>query len=135
MKDFRQLKVWDKAHTLTLETYRATASFPREEFFGITSQLRLCSASIAANIAEGCGRTGNGEFHRFLNISAGSAVELEYFLVLAHDLGFLSRDVYGHLQEEILEIQRMLASLLRKVDGARKRSTRDELSSDGNLLS
>ena len=89
MRDFRQLNVWERAHALTLDIYRATATFPREEIYGITSQLRRCGASVAANIAEGCGRNGNGDFHRFLNIAAGSAVEVEYFLLLARDYGVL----------------------------------------------
>ena len=75
MKDFRRLSVWDRAHHLTLETYKVTSKFSRDELYGITSQMRRSSASIAANIAEGCGRTGNGEFHRFLNTAAGSANE------------------------------------------------------------
>jgi four helix bundle protein len=120
MRDFRQLKVWEKAHLLTLDVYRSTASFPREELFGMTSQMRRCSASVAANIAEGCGRTGNGDLHRFLSISSGSAVELEYFLLLAHDLDFVPADKYEKLQNQVLEIQRMLASLLRSVASARK---------------
>jgi len=120
MKDFKQLKVWEKAHALTLGIYRATVTFPREELYGITSQMRRCSASVAANIAEGCGRTGNGEFHRFLNTAAGSAVELEYFLLLARDLEFVPVESYGKLREDVLEVQRMLASLLRKVDSARQ---------------
>jgi four helix bundle protein len=94
--------------------------FPREELFGITSQIRRSSASIAANIAEGCGRTGDGDFHRFLNIAAGSAVEAEYFLLLARDLKFVPTDMYSNLQNDILEVQRMLASLLRRVSAARK---------------
>jgi four helix bundle protein len=116
--------VWEKAHALTLRIYRSTATFPREELYGITSQMRRCSASVAANIAEGCGRTGNGEFHRFLNTAAGSAVELEYFLVLARDLNFVSAATYEELQADVLEVQRMLASLLRKVDGARRLQTK-----------
>ena len=121
MKDFRQLKVWDKAHALTLGIYRATAGFPREELFGITSQMRRASSSIAANLAEGCGRTGDGDFHRFINTAAGSAVELEYFLLLARDLSLLSTGTYEQLKGGILEVQRMLASLLRTVDGARRK--------------
>jgi four helix bundle protein len=120
VRDFRQLKVWEKAHALTLAIYRSTASFPREEMYGITSQVRRCSSSVAANIAEGCGRTGNGDFHRFLNIAAGSAAELEYFLLLARDLDFIPSNPYGTLREDVLEIQRMLASLLRKVDSTRR---------------
>jgi four helix bundle protein len=120
MKDFRRLMVWEKAHALTLAIYRCAASFPREELYGITGQMRRCSSSVAANIAEGCGRTGNGEFHRFLNIAAGSAVELEYFLLLSRDLDLVPATVYVKLQADVLEVQRMLASLLKRVDGARR---------------
>jgi four helix bundle protein len=120
VKDFRRLKVWERAHALTLEIYKATAKFPREEMFGITSQMRRSSASAAANIAEGCGRTGNGEFHRFLNAAAGSAMELEYFLLLSRDLSFLSNEPYESLSKQVLEVQRMLASLIRRVDVARR---------------
>ena len=116
MKDFRRLMVWGKAHAMTLATYRMTANFPREELYGISSQMRRCSASVAANIAEGCGRTGNGEFRHFLNTAAGSAVELEYFLLLARDLGLVPTETYEALCKDVLEVQRMLASLLRKVD-------------------
>src|SRR5208337_4146470 len=94
--------------------------FPREEMFGITSQMRRSSSSIAANIAEGCGRTGNGEVHRFLNTAAGSAMELEYFLLLSRDLNFLSSEPYEDLSEHVREVQRMLASLIRRVDVARR---------------
>ena len=123
VRDFRQLTVWEKAHALTLAIYRTTLSFPREEVYGITSQMRRCGASVAANIAEGCGRTGNGDFHRFLNIAAGSAVELEYFVLLARDLNLIAAESYAALQENVLEVQRMLASLLRKVDGTRRGQT------------
>lgn len=119
MKDFRRLMVWEKAHALTLAIYHCTASFPREELYGITSQLRRCSSCVAANIAEGCGRTGNGEFHRFLNTAAGSALETEYFLLLSRDLELVSAAGYDKLQADILEVQRMLASLLKRVDVAR----------------
>ena len=81
MKDFRDLKVWERAHQLTLEMYGATARFPREELYGLTSQMRRCSASIGANIAEGCGKRGNNEFHRFRQIASGSANELDYHLL------------------------------------------------------
>ena len=115
MKDFRRLAVWGKAHALTLAIYRMTGMFPRAELYGITSQMRRCGASVPANIAEGCGRTGDGEFHRFLNMAAGSAVELEYFLLLARDLRFMSAEDYDKVNRDALEVQRMLASLLRKV--------------------
>jgi four helix bundle protein len=90
MKDFRDLQVWHKAHLLTLSSYRVTEAFPKAETYGITIQIRRCAASIAANIAEGCGKRGNSEFRRFLNIASGSASELEYHFLLARDLTFLN---------------------------------------------
>src|ERR1035437_2821821 len=87
MKNFRDLMVWQKAHSLTLASYRGTAEFPKQEIYGLISQIRRCSASIAANIAEGCGKGSNAEFQRFLQIAAGSASELEYHFLLAKDLG------------------------------------------------
>ena len=91
MKDFRSLKVWEKAHLVTLAVYRLTEKFPKCELYGMTSQMRRCSASVAANIAEGCGRTGNGEFQRFLSTAMGSAAELEYFLLLSQGAGVCAR--------------------------------------------
>ena len=121
MRDFRQLEVWEVAHQLVLETYRVTATFPKHELYGLTSQMRRCSASIAANIAEGCGRSGNGDFHRFLSTAMGSAVELEYFLMLSEDLGLMV-DSYDELNSQAQRVQRMLASLVRKVEAGRARS-------------
>ncbi len=83
MKDFKELKVWEKAHALTLLVYAETRTFPKEELYGLTSQLRRSAASVAANVVEGCGRRSDGEFTRFLQISRGSAAELEYHLLLA----------------------------------------------------
>lgn len=116
MKDFKELKVWQKAHLLTLALYRMTGIFPREELYGLTSQIRRCSASVAANIAEGCGRKGNAELHRFLQIAAGSASELDYHLLLARDLRFLNEPDYSEAAGLLLEVRRMLTSLSRKVD-------------------
>jgi len=93
MKDFHELKVWRKAHELTLAVYQVTTGFPREERFGLTSQLRRCSASIPANLAEGCGRSGDAEFARFCSIAMGSASELEYHLLLAKDLNLLKQRI------------------------------------------
>ena len=115
MKDFRRLLVWEKAHRLTLACYAATARFPREELYGLTSQVRRCSASIAANLAEGCGKDSDGELGRFVQIAAGSARELEYHLLLAKDLGFLVTTNYEELGQRVLEVQRMLASLARRL--------------------
>jgi four helix bundle protein len=89
MKDFHALKVWRKAHQLTLAVYRITATFPRTEQYGLTSQLRRACSSVAANLAEGCGRDGDAEFARFCSIAMGSASELEYHLLQAKDLKLL----------------------------------------------
>jgi four helix bundle protein len=113
MKDFRQLKVWEKSHQLALAIYKATKAFPKEELYGLTSQIRRASMSIPTNIAEGCGRNTDREFARFLQIAMGSASETEYQLILARDLDFLPNDSYEQLHNEVEEIKRMLASLLK----------------------
>jgi four helix bundle protein len=115
MKDFRDLKVWQRAHQITLAIYRCTRSFPREETYGMVSQLRRCSSSVAANIAEGCGRSGNAEFGRFLTVAMGSASELEYFLLLARDLEYLSRETHDAVTKDVVEMRRMVNRLMSKV--------------------
>jgi four helix bundle protein len=119
MKDFRDLQVWQKAHLLVLASYRNTDEFPKQELYGMTSQVRRCAASIAANIAEGCGKRGNAEFQRYLNIAAGSASELEYHFLLARDLNLLDEKTYQELNSGVIEVKRMLASLIRKVETER----------------
>jgi len=119
MKSFRDLRVWEKAHFLALESYRATNCFPKGEVFGLTSQIRRAAVSIAANIAEGCGKRGNAEFQRFLNIACGSASELEYHFLLAHDLRLLDDRVYSELNTNVVEVKRMLSALARKIEGDR----------------
>ncbi|HEX9121265.1 MAG TPA: four helix bundle protein [Terriglobales bacterium] len=126
MKDFRRLLVWEKAHRLTLACYAATARFPREELYGLTSQVRRCSASFAANLAEGCGKDSDGELGRFVQISAGSARELEYHLLLAKDLGFLVTPNYEELDKRVLEVQGMLASLVRRLGGSPGKKARPD---------
>lgn len=113
MKDFRQLQVWEKSHQLALAIYKATKEFPKEELYGLTSQIRRASMSIPTNIAEGCGRGTDADFARFLQIAMGSASETEYQLLLAKDLGFLSNDSYTPLHNKAEEVKRMLASLLK----------------------
>lgn len=92
MQDFRKLKVWRKSHDLTLEVYGSTATFPKEELYGLTGQIHRAASSVSANIAEACGRGGNAEFARFLRIAMGFASELEYHLLLARDLKLLHGD-------------------------------------------
>ena len=104
-----------KAHEFTLAVYNATREFPREELYGLTSQMRRSAASIGANIAEGCGRRSDGEFARFLQIARGSASEVEYHLLLARDLGFLPAQEYVAMQKRIEEIERMLTSFVRRI--------------------
>jgi four helix bundle protein len=113
MRDFRNLQVWEKAHSLTLNVYRTTLSFPKEELYGLTSQIRRSSASIPTNIAEGCGRNGDAELARFMYISMGSASELEYQLLLAHDLKYLEQDAYTELHEKVTEVKRMITGFIK----------------------
>jgi len=117
MEDFKDLIVWTKAHRLTLAVYKRTRTFPKEEMYGLTSQVRRASASIGANIAEGCGRRSDAEMKRFLQIARGSASELECHLRLAKDLQFLPVEDFKDLEEKILEVQRMLASLVQRLQG------------------
>lgn len=113
MRDFKELKVWQKAHQFALNVYQKTRSFPDEERFGLTRQVRNSATSVPSNIAEGCGRTGERELARFLTIAAGSASEAEYQLLLSRDLGYLKPDEHNHLDLQVNEIKRMLNGLLK----------------------
>jgi four helix bundle protein len=115
MEDFKDLRVWVKAYELTLSVYSKTHGFPREEMYGLTSQLRRAASSVGANIAEGCGRRSDGEMRRFLQIARGSANEVEHHLLLARDLQFLSADDFKDLEAMVLEIQRMLAAFVQRL--------------------
>ena len=105
MQNFKSLKVWGKSHELTLAVYKATANFPKDELYGLTSQIRRACASIPANIAEGCGR----------QVATRSASELEYHLLLAHDLGLLRDGEYKLLENQAVELKRMLSSFISKL--------------------
>lgn len=94
MQDYRKMAVWEQAHQLVLEVYGISSGFPKEELFSLTMQLRRAVMSVAANIAEGCGRNTRSDFANFLNISLGSANETSYFLLLAKDLNYLSEEKY-----------------------------------------
>lgn len=115
MQDFRQLKVWQMGHQLTLDVYRATRSYPAEEQYGITSQMRRCAASMPANIAEGCGRGSDTDFARFLQTAMGSACELEYFLLLSRDLEYIAASMQEKLEQTVTEVKRMLTALIQKL--------------------
>ncbi len=115
MRNFRELETWKKAHSLALAVYQATCGFPRDELYGLSSQLRRASASIPTNIAEGCGRDGRTELARFCFIASGSASELEYLLLLSRDLKLLSNPDYDRLHNQVVEVKRMLASFIRKL--------------------
>lgn len=112
MKNYKELIVWRKAHEMTLDVYSATRQFPREELYGLTSQLRRSAASVGANIAEGSGRRSNNEICRFLQIARGSASEAEYHILLAHDLKLLREEDFRRLSRQADEVQRMLTSLI-----------------------
>lgn len=116
MQHFRNLKVWQRSHQLVLELYRMTASFPKDEKFGLISQLRRSAASVPTNIAEGAKRLGQQDFVRFLNIAEGSLSETEYLVVLSSDLGYLPGPRARELLEEISEVARMLNSLRAKIE-------------------
>ena len=115
MQSFRNLNVWRKAHELTLRIYSLTGGFPQDERFGLTSQLRRACASIGANLAEGCCRNSDRDFARFVDIAMGSGSEVEYFLLLARDLNHLTESDYASLDEEILEVKRMLTGLMQRL--------------------
>jgi four helix bundle protein len=119
MQDFRRLQVWEKSHQLVLRIYRETRGFPKEEVYGLTAQVRRAAASVPTNIAEGCGRQAIGDYVRFLHIAMGSASEVEYQLLLSHDLGFLAKPNYEVLDKNVVEVKRMLASLIQSLDKKR----------------
>lgn len=115
MQDFRNLKIWEKGHQITLDIYKITNQFPDRERFNLVSQMRRAAYSIPTNIAEGCGRPRNTELKRFVEIAMGSASELEYQLLLAKDLNYLQPKIYSNLEKQITEIKKMMASFIVKL--------------------
>lgn len=115
MQDFKELNVWQKSYQLGLDIYKITSTFPKEETFGLTSQIRRSCISIAANIAEGCGRKSKAELAQFLHIAVGSASELEHYLLFSRDLGILNHLNYEKLASELSKIKKMLIALIKKV--------------------
>lgn len=115
MRDFKGLKVWQKAHQLVLDVYRHSQTFPSDERFGLKAHLLKSATSIPSNIAEGCGRRGDAEFARFLSIAAGSATETEYQLILARDLGYITDAHHRDLDGQVNEVKRMLNSFIQRL--------------------
>ena len=115
MRTFRKYQVWELGHEITLEVYKLSKQFPKEELFGLTSQMRRCSSSVPANIAEGCGRETEKEFKRFLVIANGSATELEYFLILVKDLKLADQESIEKLIEKVDQLKRSLNRLISKL--------------------
>jgi four helix bundle protein len=114
--DFRRLKVWGKAHALTLEIYRESFHALRSDR-GLASQMRRAAASVSTNIVEGCGTATEKELGRYLRMALSSAVELEYHLLLARDVGFLPHRRHDRLRSSTHEVKRMLTGLLKRIDG------------------
>ena len=112
MRNHRDLQVWNKAYALTLEIYKVSRSFPKEELYGLTSQMRRAAISVGANLAEGCGRSSIAEMGRFVRIAMGSAAELDHHLLLCKDLGFLSEVDHRQFLANLTEVRKMLSALL-----------------------
>jgi len=115
MREYKNLKVWDKSHELVLTIYTLTKTFPKDETYGIISQMRRAAVSIPNNIAEGCGRKSKKELSNFLNIALGSAMEVDYLLLLSKDLEYFGIE-YEELKEDLLNIRKMLNVLKTKID-------------------
>lgn len=108
MKNYKNLNVWKKAHSLVLQVYKETAGFPKAELYNLTSQIRRASMSIPTNLAEGCGKSGQADFARYIQISIGSAQEVEYLAFLSYELGYLQGDHYKMVDSKINEVKAML---------------------------
>jgi four helix bundle protein len=115
MKDFKELKIWQRSHKLTLSIYKLSKSFPKEEIYGLTSQMLRSAASIPTNIAEGSGRNTDPDLNRFLIIAMGSAAELEYQLILSKDLEYCNLAEFESLTNELIEIRKMLNAFIQKI--------------------
>ena len=115
MKNFRDLKVWHKSHSLALCIYRETENFPPSELYGLRAQIRRAATSIPTNISEGCGRASETEFRRFLEIAFASANEVEYQILLTRDLEYLTEESYTALNDQVTEVKRMISALIKKL--------------------
>lgn len=115
MQDYRNLKIWQQGHQFVLVLYDITSHFPPEEKYGLVSQMRRAAVSIPANIAEGSAKNSDAEFGRFTTIAAGSAAELDYYLLLSRDLKFITDEQYATLSSRLDEIRRMLNSFIQRL--------------------
>ena len=115
MRNFQELSIWQRSHQLTLKIYLLTRTFPNDELYGLTSQIRRSSASVPTNIAEGCGRNSDAELKRFLTIASGSISELEYQVLLSKDISYLPLNIYQELTTEIIEIRKMIYAFIQKL--------------------
>lgn len=125
MRDFHKLIIWQRSHQLTLAVYRISKSFPKEEIFGLTSQMRRAVSSIPTNIAEGCGRASNKDFAHFLQIAIGSATEVEYQLLLAHDINYINDDDYKALTDETVVVRKMIIKYQSELKSSSSLETRN----------
>jgi four helix bundle protein len=116
LKNYKELKVWQKAYRLCLEVYRITKTYPKEERYGLTSQIRRAAVSVPSNIAEGYGRRTVGEYIQALYIAYGSNCELETQILLAGDLGFMKREDLEELQKDLGDVERLLKALIRSLE-------------------
>ena len=116
MRDFKKYDVWQLSHLLTLEIYKLTSLFPKEEMYGLTSQIRRATSSIPTNISEGCGRNSDKEFNQFLNIALGSANETEYLIILSKDLNYISEEQFSDLDSKINTIKSKIYKLKEKLN-------------------
>ena len=116
LRNYKDLKVWQRSYELCLEIYRVTKGFPKEERYGLTSQIRRAAASVPSNIAEGYGRKTTPEYIKFLYVAYGSNCELETQILLSGDLGYIETDKLKKLQSEIGEVERMLKALIKSLE-------------------
>jgi len=115
MKDFKKLKVWQYGIEVVVDVYRSSQEFPKEEVYGLTSQMRRAAVSVPSNIAEGAGRNSDKDFSRFLDISLGSSFELETQLIIANKLEFLPNDKFDELAKKVQDEQKMITGLRRSL--------------------
>lgn len=115
MKDFKNLKIWQKGINLVVDIYKTSQNFPYEELYGLTSQMRRSAVSIPSNIAEGSGRNSDKEFSRFLDISLGSSFELETQIIIAHKLSFINDEKFNELTHDVQEEQKMITGLQKSI--------------------